>query len=422
MDSTKPKPKRTPRRAAKDRYEEEKLMTSDKSRLIDLDLVRLLALPEAWNCLEEAEKKEILDLLPSDTHPDPEPSPDDPDAKIAPLADSFLRYSNHWRDAIRHFQLDLQNGRCDPQWIREAEEAIQQRAAGKFDKFKEQEFEEFWGQKQKMDRNLAAGESSRVKLSTLIEHGVIRKGDIWKWSRSFSLQKTLVEKEARITEINGGRLTFVVPAGQRVFLKVAATPNAKDSATGENPESAPTAALLSPSNSTTVKKTKTDSDVKDLEAASSRKRSAEPEIPVKATKRARGRSRKQETTPVEEKASNLSVEITNSKTLSHTKDDFESPEEVPNGDFQSVEEASNDIKPVDEQSSQLAPEANEEPDEVVIPDIQGPTALTLKILEVDGRIQNATNGNAWKELRCFRNNQDMGTLWEVRHAWYVKSK
>jgi hypothetical protein len=80
--------------------------------------------------------------------------------------------------------------------MREAEEAVAQRAAGKFDKFKEQEFEEFWGQKQKMDRALAAGESSKIKLSTLIEHGVIRRGDIWKWSRS--VRKVLVEKEARV--------------------------------------------------------------------------------------------------------------------------------------------------------------------------------------------------------------------------------
>jgi hypothetical protein len=39
MASTNSKPKRTPRRAAKDKYEEETLMTSDKSQLIDLDLV-----------------------------------------------------------------------------------------------------------------------------------------------------------------------------------------------------------------------------------------------------------------------------------------------------------------------------------------------------------------------------------------------
>lgn len=160
----------------------------------------MLALPEAWSCLEENEKKEILSLLPSDTHPNPNPHPDDSDAKIPPLPESFLRYSNNWRDGIRNFQLDLQNGRYDPAWIREAEEAVQQRAAGKFDKFKEQEFEEFWGQKQKMDRALTAGESSRIKVSTLVEHGVIRKGDVWKWSRAFGGRKRnlLIEKEARV--------------------------------------------------------------------------------------------------------------------------------------------------------------------------------------------------------------------------------
>lgn len=162
----------------------------------------MLALPEAWNCLEEDEKKEILNLLPSDTHPNPNPPPDDPNAKISPLPNDFLRYSNNWRDGIRHFQLDLQSGRYDPQWTREAEQAVRDRAAGKFDKFKEQEFEEFWGQKQKMDKYIAAGESSRVKLGTLIEQGVVRKGDIWKWSRNFGRRpKVLVEKEAKVSSV-----------------------------------------------------------------------------------------------------------------------------------------------------------------------------------------------------------------------------
>ncbi|KAL4779992.1 Asx homology domain-containing protein [Aspergillus varians] len=429
MDSTKPKPKRTLRRAAKDRFEEEKLMTSDKSQLIDIDLVRLLALPEAWDCLEEAEKKEILDLLPSDTHPNPKPETDDPDAKIPQLPDTFLRYSNDWRDTIRHFQLDLQNGRYDPQWIREAEEAVRQRAAGKFDKFKEQEFEEFWGQKQKMDRSLTAGESSRVKLSTLIEHGVIRKGDIWKWSRTFGRNpKTLVEKETKITEINGAQLTFTVPAGQRVFLKTAVVPTAKGSVIGEKPETGPNTPPSSSPNATTVIDVKPDSDTKEKEASPSRKRSAEPEIEVKLTKRTRECPRKQEPIPVDGKVCDLSLEIIDSKpedevalSLSCNKDDTSSAE-APNGDSQPVEEAPEDIKPVNEETSQMAPEVDGEPDEVIIPGIQGPTALTLKILEIDGRIKNVTNGNAWKELRCFRDNQDMGTLWEVRHAWFLKTR
>lgn len=110
-----------------------------------------------------------------------------------------MRYSNHWRDGVRQFQLDLENGRYDPQWLKQAEKAVQERAEGGFDKFKEQEFEEFWGQKQKFDRSLAAGESSQVKLGTLVEHGLVRAGDIWKLSRGFGRGgKILVEKEAKV--------------------------------------------------------------------------------------------------------------------------------------------------------------------------------------------------------------------------------
>ncbi|KAL4954966.1 Asx homology domain-containing protein [Aspergillus filifer] len=444
MDSSKPKPKRTPRRAAKDRYEEEKLMTSDKSQLIDLDLVKLLALPEAWSCLDEAEKKEILDQLPSDTHPNPYPSPDDPDAGIPPLPADFLRYSNFWRDGIRNFQLDLQNGRYDPQWMREAEEAVQQRAAGKFDKFKELEFEEFWGQKQKMDRALAAGASSKIKLSTLAEQDVVRKGDIWKWSRSFKRQKSLVlvEKEARIIDINGGKLTFAVPPGQDVYLKTAFSPDATTSTNStpankavpipEPPSSSPpkNAAIA---NGAAPTDAKVGSNAKDQEAGSSRKRSAEHEVETKLAKRTRGRLRRHEpeSVPIDLTAPNVTVDIMNPKiedaaasTLSNANGNLEAPV-VSQDDEDKV-----DVKPdpaaeatnAKESFPQQAPETDGEPSEVIIPDIQGPTALTSKILEVDGRITQATNGNAWKELRCFRNNQDMGTLWEVRHAWYLRNQ
>jgi len=57
---------------------------------------------------------------------------------------------------------------------------------------------------------------------------------------------------------------------------------------------------------------------------------------------------------------------------------------------------------------------------VVLPKVNGPTYLGNKMIEVDGRIKHIPNGNAWKEFRCYRNNQDMGSLWEVRQAWYMK--
>lgn len=59
---------------------------------------------------------------------------------------------------------------------------------------------------------------------------------------------------------------------------------------------------------------------------------------------------------------------------------------------------------------------------VILMQIHGATNLGNKMIEVDGRITHIPNGNAWKEFRCYRNNQDMGSLWEVRQAWYVKQK
>lgn len=59
---------------------------------------------------------------------------------------------------------------------------------------------------------------------------------------------------------------------------------------------------------------------------------------------------------------------------------------------------------------------------VVLPNVPGITALENKMIEVDGRIKHIPNGNAWKEFRSYRNNQDMGSLWEVRQAWYMRGK
>lgn len=65
--------------------------------------------------------------------------------------------------------------------------------------------------------------------------------------------------------------------------------------------------------------------------------------------------------------------------------------------------------------------APEQIENIIFPNVSGPQALAKKILEIDGRVKNPPNGNAWKEFRCYRNNQDMGSLWEVRQIWYLKT-
>ena len=109
-----------------------------------------MAQPDAWNCLDEDDKREIISLLPSGVHPDPNPTDKDgTPATISPLPQNYLRYDNHWRGAIRRFKEELGGGFYEPQWQRLAKKAGHERAAGHFDQFKEREFEEFWGQKQR---------------------------------------------------------------------------------------------------------------------------------------------------------------------------------------------------------------------------------------------------------------------------------
>lgn len=158
------------------------------------------------------EKREILSLLPEKLHPNLEKS-GNLDAMIPPPPQSFLRYSNHWRDGIRQFQTDLQNGRYNPEWLRQADEARQQRADGDFDSFKEREYEQFWGQKQRTNPAELVGESGKVKLGTLVTAGVIRPGDVWKYSRVFGKDENRVEvvKEARV------RRTVPLRPGPKIY-------------------------------------------------------------------------------------------------------------------------------------------------------------------------------------------------------------
>ncbi|OGM50173.1 hypothetical protein ABOM_001182 [Aspergillus bombycis] len=436
-------PKRNPKRAAKDPWAEDKLMTSTSSNLIYLDLVKLLANPEAWNCLEEPEKREILDLLPEDLHPNPDPSPDDPDTQIPPLPEEFLRYSNNWRDGIRHFQLDLQNGRYDPVWLREAEEAMQQRADGKFDNFKEEEFEQFWGQKQKMDKTLTAGQSSQVKLSTLISNGAVLVGDVWKYSRAFkSKGNLLVEKEARIVHIQDDRLTFELPPGQRVFLPAPQILPLKDSqALGIGEIEKPGGVITTTTTEIEQKRTAeasagTHSDTNPmLEAGSSNKR--KPEIQMEPRKKGRSRKPKVQTPEdLEVDQVKASTDITRP---THVVVEIINPPLTEANMTTSVmtqttttEHDGQDLKIISEQPSvtvegtyprpPIVEGTSEELGVITVSGITGPSAIATKVLEVDGRVGKVRFGNAWKDFRAYRNNQDMGSLWEVRQAWFLRNK
>ncbi|KAJ5598496.1 hypothetical protein N7537_008580 [Penicillium hordei] len=612
---------RTPRRpAARGKWSEEQLLTSDKSLLIDLDLVKLLARPEAWNSLEESDKREILALLPPDVHPEAQAASDDPAAKIQPIPDSFIRYSNNWRDGVRQFQLDLQNGRYDPEWLRQAQEAREQRENGEFDDFKEREYEQFWGQKQKAVWNAPAGESARVKMGTLINDGVIQLGDIWKFYYVYGRGpgRIVIEKEVKVLDRDGVKLTFAIPPGERVFLRsnsdkaepVSTPEKGKEDVKVdlntqpepvisswndkqlkyEDPESQLTNATsngeemklyadqapqeIPPTSSdkmnfgidqasqdtpasSNVDKMKLDNDQAPHEISTSstdemhtdtvaqpvippsndeetqqetpfsvvifspggtrnqkpKRTIPEPE-PQPPVKRKRGRPRKNppkqpKPEPPREPEVSQEVEVTQrdeqSPTVPVSFMDIVATQIEEN--CKAAAAASSDPKPSQPESPlsvlpstpeppRLAPElstsveessiaktngksdkaelmklspaqfdtpadsveasvkASVEPPvetgqdkitkppstepqndlvltpsqatttselaEIIVPNLSSPQALVHKILQIDGRMPNGRTANAWKEIRCYRNNQDMGSLFDVREAWFLQ--
>lgn len=199
----------------------------------------------------------------------------------------------------------------------------------------------------------------------------------------------------QILEFDGSYITCVVPTGRRVFLPQ--VPDAKYKA------------LLKAYKSTNGAK-KEDDIVKDEENPRTRglrKRKSEVED---------GPRKKQQQEASEDAQSGFEVVIP----VSTKQEDQEEKAEgdasgAPEGDVKTEM----DSELVQSSSSGLTLKGVEV---VVLPKVNGPTYLGNKMIELDGRIKHIPNGNAWKEFRCYRNNQDMGSLWEVRQAWYVKRK
>lgn len=63
-----------------------------------------------------------------------------------------------------------------------------------------------------------------------------------------------------------------------------------------------------------------------------------------------------------------------------------------------------------------------ERENVVLPKVTGPGQVVAAILDTDGRVKDPPHGNAWKSIRVLRNNQDLGTLWDIRQAFHFKDR
>ena len=182
-------------RASKvDRTDPEWLVTNEKSPLVDEDLYAEFSNPKTYEKFTKSDWEDLRETLPPNV-------PINPDGYSIPM--TFFKYDPDFRRGIREFQEDLGSGRLDPKWQADAAQAMEERARGEFDAYKEDQFEAFWGQKQKLNHDALAGESTKIKLDLLIQNEIFKVGDYFSYSRVFGRGKSgvLIEKDCKVSQV-----------------------------------------------------------------------------------------------------------------------------------------------------------------------------------------------------------------------------
>ena len=180
-----------PRGAKVNRQDPFWLTTNENSPLANEDLYTELSDPKTYENFTKSDWDDLRECLPPNI-------PLSSDGYSIPI--DFFKYDADFRRGVREFQEDLSTGRLDPGWQAAAAEAMEERARGDFDAHKENQFEEFWGQKQKLDRHAVAGESAKLKLDVMIQNRIFQAGDFLSYSRAMRTAngKLLVEKECEV--------------------------------------------------------------------------------------------------------------------------------------------------------------------------------------------------------------------------------
>ncbi|KAF2274219.1 uncharacterized protein EI97DRAFT_478988 [Westerdykella ornata] len=142
-----PAPKKT-RPAGQKTFDPVYMTTNSNSRLCRADIYHLLLEPSAWDCLAPGEMGTLLEMLP--------PTKANLGLRAALLEDEGkekgvarpkeLAGGDIFRTDVAKFQLDLRNGHLAKGWQASAKQAMVDRAAGKFDAWKEREREAWWGE------------------------------------------------------------------------------------------------------------------------------------------------------------------------------------------------------------------------------------------------------------------------------------
>ena len=283
---------------------------------------------------------------------------------------------------------------------------MEERARGDFDAWKEKEFEEFWGQKQKVAHTARAGVATNIKLEKLISQGLFRIGDIWSYARCFGRgeQAVVVEKDCELVGIKAANVTFEMPRGTKKYRsRAAAVTGQVDGIPGNeltirSPKVVATAVRIGQANESITQEKST------LASAGQRlDGGGNSEHMTVALQSPKGPSL---LGLVDENEPSIP-----SSPLSSARSDVANPTdwardkvEIP---VTAMHHGPNEYK-------------------IAIPDsdtitysIRNLGALETKILNVDGRVKDVPNGNAWKTFRLIRHNQDLGSLFDVRDKYCV---
>ncbi|KAH7117952.1 Asx homology domain-containing protein [Dendryphion nanum] len=142
-----PKPTPAPRVTASKVFDPTFITTSSTSRLVKADVFHMLLENAAWSSLSAADMTAVLQRLPptaaninllSKTMVDDETEVNRP-------KELGINYTL-FRTDVAKFQQDLYHGHLARGWQQHAEQAMIDRAAGRFDQWKFEESERWWGQ------------------------------------------------------------------------------------------------------------------------------------------------------------------------------------------------------------------------------------------------------------------------------------
>ncbi|KAF8427411.1 Asx homology domain-containing protein [Tirmania nivea] len=197
------------------------LLTSKRSRLAKAADLSDVLNSTTWDLLSTEEQKECLALLPSIDKVYGPPGSNTADGDLngeAILAPDFFESNQVFKDSLLEFQDDLIQGRYEPSYIAEAANARKARLEGAVDKYKDGQYELFWGQRQHF--GMIAGAAANIKLPELIQKGLLKAGDIWAYKRTFD-KVVVLEKEVTVAEVNNENgkysLVFHIPPGKHKF-------------------------------------------------------------------------------------------------------------------------------------------------------------------------------------------------------------